>query len=75
MEVPIGELQLAMINFTREAGAIAGNDLFRSSARVFHWFRLGSEVVEQLELAHRGLCDRGSLRGGAEAYVIGESTV
>ena len=75
MEVPIGELQLAMINLTRDAGAISGNDLFRSTARVFNWLRLGSEVAEQLELAHRGLCDRGSLRGGAEAYVIGESTV
>jgi hypothetical protein len=75
MEVSTEELQLAMINLTRDAGAISGDDLYRGTARVFGWHRLGSDVAEQLELACRGLCDRRVLLGGPDAYVVGELTV
>lgn len=75
MEVPTEELQLAMINLTRDAGAISGDDLYRGTARLFGWHRLGSDVAEQLELACRELCDRRVLLGGPDAYVVGESTV
>lgn len=69
--VPLGELDLAIINLLRDAGPTEPDRLRTAWARLFGWRRVGADIDMAFEDAIDRLVDQGRIEGTSVLRLIG----